>query len=104
MLVLDSFVFCMTLYKSIVLSRPNGVNILDILLRDGELLAARKTLFFPFEPNKYSRSDIFRVGFDFSFSFDSGSTGAQGDDGDQFSQYTGTHGEGKCDIITLFFF
>jgi hypothetical protein len=37
MLVFDSLVFCMTLYKSIVLSRLSGVNILDILLRDGEL-------------------------------------------------------------------
>ena len=36
-LVFDSFVFCMTLYKSIVLSRQNGVNILDIFVRDGEL-------------------------------------------------------------------
>jgi hypothetical protein len=36
MLVFDSLVFGMTLYKSIVLPRPNGVNILDILLRDGE--------------------------------------------------------------------
>ena len=35
--VFDSLVFCMTLYKSIVLPRPNGVNIMDILLRDGEL-------------------------------------------------------------------
>jgi len=26
----------MTLYKAIVLPRPNGVNILHILLRDGE--------------------------------------------------------------------
>jgi hypothetical protein len=41
MLVFDSLVFCMTLYKSIVLPRPNGVNILDILLRDGELYLLR---------------------------------------------------------------
>ena len=37
MLVFDSLVFCMTLYKAIVLPRPIGVNILDILFRDGEL-------------------------------------------------------------------
>jgi hypothetical protein len=37
MLVFDSLVFCMTLYKSIVLPRQSGVNILHILLRDGEL-------------------------------------------------------------------
>ena len=37
MLVFDSLVFSMTLYKSIVLPRPNRMNILDILLRDGEL-------------------------------------------------------------------
>ena len=37
MLVFDLLVFCMTLYKSIILPRPNGVNIMDILLRDGEL-------------------------------------------------------------------
>jgi hypothetical protein len=37
MLLFDSLVFCMTLYKSVVLPRPNGVNILDILFRDGEL-------------------------------------------------------------------
>ena len=36
MLVFDLLVFCMTVYKSTVSSRPNGVNILDILLRDGE--------------------------------------------------------------------
>ena len=36
MLVFDSLVFCMTLYKSIILPRPNGVSILHILLRDGE--------------------------------------------------------------------
>ena len=36
-LIFDSLVFCMTLYKAIVLPRPNGVNILHILLRDGEL-------------------------------------------------------------------
>jgi len=35
MLLFDSLVFCMTLYKSVVLPRPNGVNILDILFRDG---------------------------------------------------------------------
>ena len=37
MLVFDALVFCMTLYKSIVLPRPIGVNILDPLFRDGEL-------------------------------------------------------------------
>ena len=37
MLIFDSLVFCMTLYKAIVLPRPIGVNILDILFRDGEL-------------------------------------------------------------------
>ena len=37
MLVFDSLVFSMTVYKSIVLPRPNRLNILDILLRDGEL-------------------------------------------------------------------
>ena len=37
MLLFDSLVFCMTLYKAVVLPRPNGVNILDILFRDGEL-------------------------------------------------------------------
>ena len=36
-LVFDAFVFCMTLYKSIVLSRQNVGNILDIFMRDGEL-------------------------------------------------------------------
>ena len=37
MVVLDSLVFFMTLYKSsIVIPRPHGGNILDILLRDGE--------------------------------------------------------------------
>ena len=41
MLVFDSLVFCMTLYKSIVLPRPNGVNILDILLRDGVLYLSK---------------------------------------------------------------
>ena len=39
MLVFDLLVFCMTLYKSIVLPHPNGANIPDILMRDGELLA-----------------------------------------------------------------
>ena len=43
MLVFDSLVFFMTLYKSMVLPRPNGVNISDILMRDGELLS--QTLF-----------------------------------------------------------
>ena len=38
MLVFDSLVFCMTLYKSVISSRrPNGENILRILMRDGEL-------------------------------------------------------------------
>jgi hypothetical protein len=37
MFFFDSLVFCMTLYKSVILPRPNGVNILDILFRDGEL-------------------------------------------------------------------
>jgi len=37
MLLFDLLVFCMTLYKSIVLPHPNGVNIPDILMRDGEL-------------------------------------------------------------------
>ena len=36
-LVFDSFVFCMTLYKSIILSRQKGVKFLDIFVRDGEL-------------------------------------------------------------------
>jgi hypothetical protein len=36
MLVFDSLVFCMTLYKSVVLPRPNRVNMMDILFRDGE--------------------------------------------------------------------
>ncbi|KIM38066.1 hypothetical protein M413DRAFT_30470 [Hebeloma cylindrosporum] len=40
MLVFDSLVFCMTLYKAVVLPRPNGVNILDILLRDGAIYFA----------------------------------------------------------------
>ena len=43
--VFDSLVFCMTLYKSIVLPRPNGVNIMDILLRDGELYLPETWLF-----------------------------------------------------------
>ncbi|KIM38067.1 hypothetical protein M413DRAFT_30471 [Hebeloma cylindrosporum] len=37
MLIFDSLVFCMTLYKSIVLPRPTGVNILHILFRDGAI-------------------------------------------------------------------
>jgi len=37
MFAFDSLVFCMTLYKSIVLPRPIGVNILDILFRDGAI-------------------------------------------------------------------
>ena len=36
LLVFDTLVFCMTLYKALILPRPDGVNILDILLRDGE--------------------------------------------------------------------
>lgn len=40
MLVFDSLVFCMTLYQAIILPRPNGVNILDILLRDGAIYFA----------------------------------------------------------------
>jgi hypothetical protein len=39
MLVFDSLVFFMTLYKSMVLPSPNGVSISDILMRDGESLA-----------------------------------------------------------------
>ena len=39
MLVFDSLVFCMTIYKSMLLPRPNGANILGILIRDGELPA-----------------------------------------------------------------
>ena len=35
LLIFDSAVFGMMLYKSIILSCPNGVNILDILLHDG---------------------------------------------------------------------
>lgn len=38
MLVFDSLVFCMTLYKSVISSRrPNGENILRILMRDGAI-------------------------------------------------------------------
>ena len=36
LLVFDTLVFCMALYKALILPRPDGVNILDILLRDGE--------------------------------------------------------------------
>ena len=46
-LVFDLLVFGMTLYKSIVPPRPNRVNILDILLRDGEsYLPGTWTFFF----------------------------------------------------------
>ena len=54
-----------------------------------------------FEPNKHARSDLFRVGFDFSFYSDPGWTGAQGNDGVQFSQYIDIHGESKWDTITF---
>jgi len=37
MFIFDSLVFCMTLHKAIVLPRPYGMNILDVLFRDGEL-------------------------------------------------------------------
>jgi len=43
--VFDSLVICMTLYKSTILPRPNGVNIMDILLRDGELYLAGSSFF-----------------------------------------------------------
>ena len=66
MLLFDLLVFCMTLYKAVVLPRPNGVNILDILFRDGELYLFTHELF---QLNKYLRGDLFRVGFTFSFSF-----------------------------------
>jgi hypothetical protein len=45
LLVFDSLIFGMTLYKSIVLPRPNRVNILDILLRDGELYLSGNSFF-----------------------------------------------------------
>ena len=43
--VFDSLVFCMTLYKSIILPRPNEINIMDIFLRDGELYIAGNSFF-----------------------------------------------------------
>ena len=45
MLVFDSLVFLMTLYKSMVLPHPNGLTISDILMRDGELLPRILILF-----------------------------------------------------------
>ena len=63
MLIFDSFVFGMTLHKSIALSHLNGVKILEILLRDGELYLPGNSS--PFEPNEYPRHDLFRVGFGF---------------------------------------
>jgi len=43
LLLFDSLVFGMTLYKSIVLLRLNRVDILDIFLRDGELYLSEKS-------------------------------------------------------------
>jgi len=44
-LVFDSVVFGMTLYKFIILPRANRVSIMDILLRDGERYHRWKLLF-----------------------------------------------------------
>ena len=84
MLVFDSLVFCMTLYKSIVLPRPNGANILDILMRDGELLACTVILLLS-GSNKYTRRNLLRVSHTFlAFRPCSKSMCAQGNGGVQF--------------------
>ena len=44
--VFDLLVFCMTLYKAFVLPRPNGVNIMDIFLRDGKFYFAGNAFSF----------------------------------------------------------
>ena len=54
----------MTLYKAIVVPRPNRVNIFYILLRDGELYLSGN--YFLFGPDtKYTRHNLLRVGFTF---------------------------------------
>ena len=58
----DSIVFGMTLYKSIVLPRPNRVGIVDILFRDGELSLSGYSGYI-FSPDEYLRSNLLRVGF-----------------------------------------
>ena len=60
-LIFDSLVFSMTLYKAIVLPRPNGVNIMDILLRDGELYITPWGLFFLNQINTQGRSTSGRL-------------------------------------------
>jgi len=45
--VFDSLVFGMTLFKFIILPRPNRVNIMDILFRDGELYLSINVFFEP---------------------------------------------------------
>jgi hypothetical protein len=38
MLVFDSLVFSMTVYKSLLLRQTSGMNLLTLMLRDGKLL------------------------------------------------------------------
>jgi len=79
MLVFDLLVFCMTIYKSMLLPRPNGTNILGILIRDGELLA--HPLIF-IGSNNYIRHDLLWVGSTFlTFGLRPEPTCAQGNGG-----------------------
>ena len=74
-LVFDSLVFGMTLYKFIILPRPNRVNIMDILFRDGELYLALKLLFLHLKISKgQSTSGRFHFSF-LAFSRMNASTG-----------------------------